>query len=230
MATRTKRDRARKGPAKKARQDTGKGPGSQAELMQAMAKGLGNREIEQRLKRASGQRDAMLAFIAERLRRIRDVQLQESALLHQNDKWWRDAAWREPGVWSPEPQRWAAVAKEYREAIEALCRGQLTRGAQLLERAMDTERTAIEAVPHGLGIHPDEDGQRGDVTHGPEAADGVGEGEGCPEREHPADHGLAREIERFSHTARPLRGIRVVPHATPWWDEEEEEEEEEEEA
>jgi hypothetical protein len=192
-----------------------------------MAKGLGNREIEQRLKRATGQRDAMLAFIAERLQRIREVQLRESALLHQKDKWWRDAAWREPGVWSPEPQRWATVAKEYRLAIEALCRGQLSRGAQLLERAMDTERATLDAVPHGLGIHTDEEGLRGQQGYGPEADGHGGDSDGCPERERPEAYGLAGEIERFTHTARPLRQIRVVPHATPWWEEEEEEEEEE---
>jgi hypothetical protein len=111
MATQTRKKPARTKRPKGARRDSGTGPGSQAELLQAMAKGLGNREIEQRLKRATGQRDAMLAFIAERLQRIREVQLRESALLHQKDKWWRDAAWREPGVWSPEPQRWATVAK-----------------------------------------------------------------------------------------------------------------------
>ena len=195
-----------------------------------MAKGLGNRELEQRLQRATGRRDAMLAFVADRLQKIREVQLRESALLHRKDSWWRDAAWREPGVWSPEPQRWAAVAKEYRQAIEALCRGNLTRGAQLLERAVDTEREAIDAVPHGLGLHPDEEGVRAETSCGPQAGDGLDDGEGCPECERPAALRLAGEIERFTHTARPLRGIKVELHATPWWEEEEEEEEEEGEA
>ncbi len=136
-----------------------------------MAKGLGNHEIQQRLKRAGGQRDAMLAFIGDRLKKIRDVQLRESAVLNQKDQWWRDAAWREPGVWSPEPQRWAAVANEYRQAIEALCRGNLTRGAQLLERAMDTERSAVEAVPTGMGLLPDEEAERGEGLRGPAAMD-----------------------------------------------------------
>jgi len=227
MATQTKRSSSRKKSARRTRKGGDKGPGNQAELMAAMAKGLGNHEIQQRLKRAGGQRDAMLAFIVDRLKKVRDVQLRESAVLNQKDQWWRDAAWREPGVWSPEPQRWATVAKEYRLAIEALCRGDLTRGAQLLERAMNTERAAVEAVPTGMGLLPDEEAERGEGFQGPPGMDEVEQGEGCPECERPADAKLAGEIERFTHTARDLRGIRVIPHATPWWEEEEEEEEEE---
>ncbi len=227
MATQTKRTNSRRKPKGSGRAGDGKGPGSQADLLQAMAKGLGNRELEQRLQRASGRRDDLLSLIADRLQKIRQVQIQESVLLQQKDKWWRDAAWREPGVWSPEPERWAAVAKEYRQAIEALCRGDLARGARLLERAMDTEHKAIEAVPHGLGLHPDEAGAQAEAALGPQATDGVDEGEGCPECERSADLKAAREIERFTHTARPLRGIKVELHTTPWWEEEEEEEEEE---
>ena len=180
MPSTKKRPGQRRKASRSKRSGTDKSLGNQADLMQAMARGLGNRELAQRLERATGQRDAMLAFIAERLRQVRNAQLQESALLHQKDKWWRDAAWREPGVWSPEPERWAAVAKEYRQAIEALCRGQLSRGAELLERAMEAERTAIESVPHGLGIHPDEEGEQGDVTEGPDTMQDIGDGEGCP--------------------------------------------------
>ncbi len=229
MATHSKRSDPRKKGSKRARGGA-KSPGNQPELMAAMAKGLGNQELQRRLERATGKRDAMLAFIADRLKKIREVQIRESGLLHQKDKWWRDAAWREPGVWSPEPQRWAAVAKEYRQAIEALCRGDLTRGAQLLERAIETERATIEQVPHGLGLDPDEDTERDQLEKGPDAMQETDEDEGCPERDAPEEAKLAHQIEAFTHTARDLRGIKVVPHATPWWEEEEDEDEEEGEA
>ena len=96
MATQTKRTNSRRKPKGSGRAGDGKGPGSQADLLQAMAKGLGNRELEQRLQRASGRRDDLLSLIADRLQKIRQVQIQESVLLQQKDKWWRDAAWREP--------------------------------------------------------------------------------------------------------------------------------------
>ncbi len=226
MASQTKRNKPRKKASSSGRKPGDQRLGGREDLMRDMAKELGNQEIQKRLRQATARRDAMLSFIADRLRQMRDLQLKESALLQRKDKWWRDAAWREPGVWSPEPERWQAVAKEYRQAIEALCRGQLTRGARLLERAMDAERNAIEAVPHGLGLRPDESRERAEAMAGATAE--VGQGEGCPECPRPPELQLAHSIEAFSHTARPLRGIKVVPHATPWWEEEEEEEEEEE--
>jgi hypothetical protein len=227
MASRTKRDKSRKKPSSPGRKAGDQRLGGREDLMRSMAKELGNQELQQRLRRATARRDAMLAFIAERLRQMRDLQLKESALLQRKDRWWRDAAWREPGVWSPAPERWQAVAKGYRQAIEALCRGQLTRGARLLERAMDAERSAIDAVPHGLGLRPDESQQRDAARMAGEAGE-IGQGEGCPDCPRPPELQLAHSIEAFSHTARPLRGIKVVPHATPWWEEEEDEEEEEE--
>ncbi len=228
MSSQRKRSTSRRKPAKRVRHGGTKAAGNSTEVLEALAKGLGNQAMAQRLQRATGRRDALLDFIAERLEKIREVQLQESSLLHQKETWWRDMVWQEPGVWMPEPQRWGAAAKEYRLAAEALCRGDLGRGLQLLERAMETERATIEAVPHGLGLHPDEDGDQGDLGYGPEAADGVAPDEGCPERNVPKEIGLADEIERFTHTARPMRGIRIAPHDPKWWEEEEEEEEEEE--
>jgi hypothetical protein len=194
-----------------------------------MAEGLGNEAMSARLLRSAGQRDAMLTFIAERLRKVRDVQLQESALLHQKERWWRDLAWQQKGVWLPEPERWAPTARAYREAAEALAAGRLSRAAALLDRAVDLERASIEAVPKGLGIHPDEDGEAGGLDGGPAGMEPVGPDEGCPERALPKEIGLADAIERFSHTAREIRQIRVEPHTPSWWEEEEEEEKAEEE-
>jgi hypothetical protein len=228
MATKTKRSGSKRKPPTSARQANARGAGNQKELLQAMAKGLGNQAIEERLARAGGQRDRLLAFIAQRLEQIRDTQLRESGMLHQRGQWWRDAAWREPGVWAPQPERWGAVAREYRQAMEALCRGDLSRGARLLERATAAEREAIEAIPDGAGVDRDQEREELLMTRSGEVSEGIEDGEGCPEREPPKEHRLAHQIESFSHTVRPLRGIRVVPHATPWWEEEEEEEEEEE--
>ncbi len=227
MPTQRKRKKPGREPSKGARKAGSSRAGNQEELMKILAQGLGNQALEQRLRRATGRRDALLDFIAERLEKIRDVQLKESALLHQKDKWWRDAVWQEPGVWMPEPQRWGAAAKEYRQAVEALCRGDLGRGLQLLERAMETERATLEQVPHGLGLHPDEEAEQAAIQQGPEDGQEVGADEGCPERELPKEIGLADEIERFRHTARPLRGILIEQHDPKWWEEEEEEEEEE---
>lgn len=190
-----------------------------------MAGSLGNDAMRARLQRSSGQRDAMLAFIAERLRKVRDVQLHESALLNQKERWWRDLAWQQKGVWLPEPQRWAPSARAYREAAQALAAGRLSRAAELLDRAVDLERATLEAVPVGLGIRPDERGEAGGLDGGPAGMEPVGPDEGCPEQPLPKEIGLADEIERFTHTAREIRQIRVEPHDPSWWDEEEEEEE-----
>jgi len=191
-----------------------------------MAEGLGNDAVKRRLQSAAGRRDNMLDFIVERLEKVRQVQLAESDLLYKREEWWRDLAWQEKGVWLPEPERWHQVAEDYRHAAEALARGDLARGANLLERAMETERAAIEAVPRGLGLNPDEDGEEGDALHGPDAMGSVADGEGCPATELPEGLKLAHEIERFNHTAREGRQIKVELHETPWWEEEEEEEEE----
>jgi hypothetical protein len=192
-----------------------------------MARDLGNQAMRDRMARATGKRDALLAFIVERLGRVRDLQQREHAVLNRRTDWWRDLALQHPGVWLPEPERWGAVARAYRLAAEALASGHLTRGAQLLERAMETEQATTEALPWGLGLRPGEDTPAQGADHGPDAMDGIGDGEGCPQGGLPPGMAVAGEVERFRQTVPEGPQIRVVPHDHPWWEEEEEEEEEE---
>ncbi|MFH1462870.1 MAG: hypothetical protein ABIO70_00580 [Pseudomonadota bacterium] len=226
MSTQHRQASSRRRPAHRVRHG-GSGQGSDHdEQIKAMAKDLGNKAMQDRLARATGKRDALMAFIVERLGKVRDMQQREHEVLNRRTDWWRDLAWQQPGVWLPEPERWGPVARAYRQAAEALAAGHLTRGAQLLEQAMEAERATQEALPWGLGLRPEEDAPSSDVDHGPEAMDGIGDGEGCPQGELPAGIAVAAEVERFRQAAPEGRQIRVVPHDHPWWEEEEEEEEE----
>jgi hypothetical protein len=114
--------------------------------VQDLAKVLGNDEIVKRIEQGSATREQMLAFVAAQLGTVRDIQQQE---LHLSIKggasfdWWRLAG---NGTQGPDPNQWHKSAKAYEAATEAICRGDLKRGQQLLEEAHRIQQETMDKM------------------------------------------------------------------------------------
>jgi hypothetical protein len=190
--------------------------------MQGMARQLGNERMAVRLHRATGHRDDMLAFIGGRLASMRGLQVQEQQAVGQRAEWKHEVAKGESGFWLPDPTRWREAAEMYRTAAAAICGGNLSRGADLLRKAMEAERSARDSFPDFLD-EGDEESEA--LVEGPAAFDDIDPGEGCPVIPLPEEIDLAEQIMRVTEQADPVPARHLyLPHVG-WWDEEEEDEE-----
>lgn len=114
-----------------------------------LAKALGNDEIAKRIAQGNATRDQMLAFVAERVGAVRELQVRELALTRRdaNWEWWRRASdSHRSGTAEPCPTRWHAPARAYEDAVNALCRGDLRRGEALLRDAIALEEETTDAM------------------------------------------------------------------------------------
>ncbi len=112
--------------------------------MQELARLVGNDEIVKRIEQGSATREQMLAFVAQQLGEIRDLQTRELDLLGQGGAgpmWTRFAT---SNAQLPMPERWQLPARAYESAVAALCRGDLKRGQELLEQALTVQQQITE--------------------------------------------------------------------------------------
>lgn len=117
--------------------------------VEQLAKAIGNDEIAKRIAAGNATRDQMLAFVAERLGMVRELQVRELALTERgaNFDWWRAAGdSHRPGIAEPRPTRWQGPAQAYEEAVQALCRGDLRRGEALLQDAIALEEKTTDEM------------------------------------------------------------------------------------
>ncbi|MEQ1565959.1 MAG: hypothetical protein ABMA64_10005 [Myxococcota bacterium] len=135
------RKQTRKGPGDPATQQVDRDAKSR---IQQLSRVLGNDEIAKRISGGNATRDQMLAFVTERLGVVQELQKRELTLTlkgadfgmpHHLDA--RDLA---------RPTRWHETATAYREAVDAVCRGDLRRGQDLLERAQRVEQQTLSEL------------------------------------------------------------------------------------
>ncbi|HMV67313.1 MAG TPA: hypothetical protein PKA64_10715 [Myxococcota bacterium] len=103
------------------------------------------------LAKGKDQQQQMLQFIEGRLAAISSAQKREiSAIFPQEARvWWDEVAdshKQEKGLTKPEPRHWHQAATRYREAAEAICRGDMQRGAALLRQAHQEDKKAFESL------------------------------------------------------------------------------------
>lgn len=197
-----------------------------AKALLGAGKKAGNAATGDKIDGTAASRDQLLARVMERLQVMAKVQKIEQAELQRPDQWKREVAKGEEGFHLPDPTRWHGAAKLYRQAAQALSRGQLGRGAELLDQAQDAERAAFQSLPEMVTDQlkaeaapaGESEAIRGHIS--PTAA--------CPTSAVPA--AILFEADKIlSVTDRPEKAV-PLPRFGKWWQglgaEEEEEEDE----
>ena len=116
---------------------------------------LGNQAVAKLVQDGQIQRDDVLALIIGRLEALERVQDQEFSKLTQRATWVRKVARKKDSA--PDPTRFHACARLFREAAELVSRGELGRGVQVLRRALEAEKAAFRDIPDMLKAEVDLD-------------------------------------------------------------------------
>lgn len=192
----------------------------------AAGRALGNDEMKRRIDGKNANRDEMLSYLCDRLKVMREAQLRELDL-GQVDKRRvtksirREADPHKDAFSKPDPKRWAEPAGIYEEAARQLCRGALSQGAQLVERAIAAEKKVFDETSSAVDL--------GDLEREQEAPAGTSDlADGsatCAPCDMPEGVEVAAEIERVNTEFRDVTNRRRI--RDPYWTEEDEEEEEE---
>jgi hypothetical protein len=193
--------------------------------LQQIAKVMGNQHLSQSLQGSAAQRDTMLAHICERLNVLQGAQSKERQSMSREREWFKGVAKGADGYHLPDLTRWHESAELYKKAGDALCGGNLGRGADLLNQAAAAEQAAFDSVPKFVKVTLDENEQ---AAGAPEIAQAANDESSCAGCAKPSDLKVADKI----------LAIQDKMEATPplsrrksrWFDEELEEEEEEEDA
>lgn len=187
-----------------------------------LQKGLGNDELRKQLDQGRADRATMLAHVVDRLGVIEELQHRELRLLDRGAtfEWWR-AVSRDDNedVSVPDPNHWHGVARAYKLATEALCAGNLARGHELLERAMDLDDHEVDQMTELVDTTGIDFDSRPD-THALDGLVGVGSVEPCE----PPD-GIAIADKILSVAVDIHRTPEIRKGQSPWWGEDEEEDE-----
>jgi hypothetical protein len=115
--------------------------------LQKIAKVMGNQHLRSALNDSSGQRDSLLAHICERLNVLEGAQNKERLSMSREREWFKGVAKGADGYHLPDLTRWHESAELYKRAGEALCNGNLGRGADLLKQAAAAEQAAFDSAP-----------------------------------------------------------------------------------
>ncbi len=196
--------------------------GAGPEQLRRLGKVLGNDALANKMELNDRVRDVLLAFLTERLQALEAAQKAERRALRNRSEWFRRVMRGEKGVALPEPQRWAGPALLYQKAAQALCAGELGRGADLLRKATEADRACHKSAPKQLELST-----RSKVpAEEPAAIAEVQAGEGCAPTTAPAALAAASRIVAVGDTADVVP-VWSVGKAHNWWELEIDEEAEE---
>ena len=116
-------------------------------LLKQLSSKMGNGGMQSQLQQTSKDRDLLLEFLTSRLKNIQQIQKIELDEMALRPEWFRDVAKGENGFFLPDPTRWKETAETYKEAGQALCRGDVQRGKQLIEQAIQKEDAVKASLP-----------------------------------------------------------------------------------
>ena len=200
----------------------GKNSDVDSKLLKQMSSKMGNQGLNTQLQKSSAERDLLLQFICSQLKNIDHIQQIELDEVNQRDEWFREVAKGDHDFSLPEPERWRDCASLYKKAGQALCRGDVSRGKQLLEEALKKEDAARDALPEQVEERLDTNEK---VMNGSPVSTATEGGEVCPSIKTPKDLSIADKILSVRSTVRKASPVRRTP-AYNWWEEIEESEEE----
>jgi hypothetical protein len=191
-----------------------------AKELAALAAKVGNDRVADLVKDGSQKRDALLAHILQRLGALKGAQSAELRAMSDRRVWFDEVARGQTGFALPDAGRWRDPALLYRRAAEALCGGDIGRGADLLRRAADAEAAAFASMPGQVEL-PAAERQ---AAHAPSAAMSAHDGETCPVTHAPALFKLADSVIRIADRAPDVAHPRQNRRKA-WWQNEEEDDE-----
>ena len=193
-----------------------------SQLLQKIAKNIGNDVLTKHLDGKVAQRDQVLSFICSRLTTISDVQAKERSEMKNERSWFKEVAKGVKGFHLPDPTRWHEAARYFQKAGQEICAGHLGKGVQLLDKALEHERAAFDSIPKMVEVRLDE--KEKTPNNAPVSCQSIDPNDVCPSVTKPKELSLADRILNIrDHMETPP--LRMVN----WWNNEEEEEKEEEE-
>ncbi len=201
----------------------GKNSDVDSRLLKQLSSKMGNQGLSDRLQQSSAERDLLLQFIGAQLKGIQNIQQIELDEVSQRPEWFREVAKGENGYALPDPERWKEAASLYKQAGQALCQGNVSRGKQLLEQALEKEDATRESMPKQVEERL-EDKER-TMTGAPVSTATEG-GEICPACNQTKELKIADKIMSVRATVKnapPIRRTRPFN----WWEELEDSQEEE---
>ncbi len=182
---------------------------------------IGNQALNQHVQDPNTLRDELLQTIGARLEGMRTAQLTEDMHHRDSRNLFRRAIYKGETE-QADPGRFRDVARRYQEAAQALCNGQLSKGAQLLEQAFMLEQEVFDSMPSYVQKDLPEGAQGGGEL--PEGLAQVASGATCSRCSLPQSLVLADWIQALDPHIE-LRGVKGKnPHN--WWDEEQDEDDE----
>jgi hypothetical protein len=196
-----------------------------SDQLQRVSQKMGNQDFSAQMDHTSQQRDQLLAFIAQRLTTLQGVQNTERLEIKDQRQWFKEVAKGDNGYHLPDATRWHEAARRYKRSAEALARGDLSRGAQLLEQALESERTAYNSMPRQVRTELDE--QESTAAATPDALPHAIGGGTCPSVALPTEIRIVSS--RILSVQDLMEDSPPLPIMRQWWEEELEEEEEEDE-
>lgn len=209
---------------------TKKGSGQRANdidsaILQKVSGKMGNESLQEQLKQRGGNRDQLLDFIVQHLQNIQSVQKIELGEMKNKEEWFRSVAKGENGFHLPQATRWHEAAKLFKRSAQAMCSGDLSRGKDLLDQALEQERAAYESLPKMVSDKLSKVARSGGEAPAELSKDGA---EICPSTRLPQEIAIADQILNVRDVmgnAPPIRRTRPFT----WWEDKEEESEEDEE-
>jgi hypothetical protein len=154
---------------------------------------------------------------------LQGAQSKERASMSREREWFKQVAKGVEGFHLPDPTRWHESARLYRRAGDALCSGQLGRGAQLIEQAAKAEEQAFRGVPKFVRNDLEADQQ---AEAAPDEARQINDEASCATCAKPQELKIANKILAVLDK---MEATPPIPRRKAnWWDEEVAEEEEEE--
>jgi hypothetical protein len=189
-----------------------------------LANTTGNNSVDKQLRRSTDLRDALLAFAGTRLKTLFQVQQKELKEIKDQRQWFKEVAKGVAGFHLPDPTRWHQSAELYQQAATALANGNLGKGGQLLDKALEAERAAYKSMP----VQVEQELNRAEQTQPqtPHELAHVSVSSVCPSTKRPTE---IKYADLILNVMDVMEGSSPNPLMRQWWESEEEEEEEEEE-
>jgi len=198
-----------------------------SKLLQKISKNLGNNGIQSELNQRSMQRDQLLAFICHRLQSVQQVQALERSEMKNESKWFREIARGTNGFSLPQPTRWHECARLFKQAAQAFCQGNLGRGTQLLDLALEQEKAAYDSLPKQIESKLESKERSGD--NAPITLGSLNPSSVCPSTKAPQELKIADQILNIRDVMEDVAPLRRIS-PLHWWGTEEDIEEEDQDA